>query len=275
MTPKGSFVQQRSASADPMKVSSLLNNQTLASPQNLLPISHEMPQGPESARFLAVNSSALSVQEDSKSAPTIEAEEPSSSSFGDRGRCVASQDESAATSEDTWPALGRRRCATAIVDDESLKARSNRIHDASEPPEIERHLADIPKLETIQSVMVTPIIHRRQKIVYTEEEVHFIWYYRVVLFKRWKDIHTSFNRRFTPRETYICLQDKLLRLTRKGELPARPKKNQVQIDEEVSRAISHPTIEDVVERCKSRGYLWMKGYLRTTGAQSEVQDHSR
>ncbi|CAG7928747.1 unnamed protein product [Penicillium olsonii] len=124
--------------------------------------------------------------------------------------------------------------------------------------------------------MVTTLIHRRQKIVYTEEEVHFIWYYRVVLLKRWKDIHTSFNRRFTPRETYICLQDKLLRLTRKGELPARLKKNQPQIhDEEVSRGISHPTIEAVVQRCESLGYSWMKGASRTTLSQSEIQDHSR
>ncbi|CAG8310986.1 unnamed protein product [Penicillium salamii] len=276
MTAKGSFVQQRSASADPMKVSSLLNDQTLTSPQNLLFISHEMPQGPETANFLAVSTSASSVQEDGKSAPTIEAEEPSSASFRDRGRCVASQDESTATSEDTWPAPGHQRGATAIVDDESPKARSNRVHDASEAPEIERHLADIPNFETIQPVMVTTLLHRRQKIVYTEEEVHFIWYYRVVLLKRWKDIHTSFNRRFTPRETYICLQDKLLRLIRKGELPARLKKNQPQIhDEEVSRSVSHPTIEAVVQRCESLGYSWMKGASRTTGSQSEIQDHSR
>ncbi|CAG8232482.1 unnamed protein product [Penicillium salamii] len=238
MTAKGSFVQQRSASADPMKISSLLNDQTLACPQNLLPISHELPQGPESARFLAVNTSASSVQEDGKSTPTIEAEEPSSASFRGRGRFVASQDEPAATSEDTWPPSGRRRGATAIADDENPKARPKRMRGASEALDIERHL------------------WKR----FTEEEVHFIWYYRVVLLKRWEEIYKSFNGRFTPRKNPSCLQDKLLRLTRKRELPARPKKDQEQIhDGEVRRASSHATIKDVVEICESLGYSWMKG----------------
>ena len=257
-----------------MKISSLLNYQTLAYPQNLLSIPHELPQGPESVRFLAVNSSASSDQEDGKSTPTIEAEEPSSAYFRGRGRCVASQDESTATSEGTWPAPGRRRGATAIADDENLEARSKRMRGASEALDIEHHLADIPKLETTQSVMVTSTIRPRWK-EFTEEEVHFIWYYRVVLLEKWEDIHKSFSHRFTPREKSSCLQDKLLRLIRKGESPARPKRDQEQIhDGEVRRTISHATIEDV-KRCESLGYSWIKGASRTTGSQSEVQDHSR
>jgi hypothetical protein len=253
MTAKDPFVQQRSTLADPMKINSLLNDQILACPQNLLPISHELLHGPESARFLVVNTSASPVQEGGKSTPNIKAEEParaqlrcakSSASFRGQGRCVASQDESA---------------ATAITDNEIPKARSKRMRGASEALEIERHLADI---------------HPRW--TYTEEEVHFIWYYRVVLSKEWEDIHKSFNHRFNPRKSPSCLQDKLSRLTRKGKFPARLKKEQKQTHEgEARQATSHVTIEDIVRRCASLRYPWMKEVSRTAGSQSEVHDHSR
>jgi hypothetical protein len=264
MIAKGSSVQQRSTS-DRMKISSLLNNEKLACPQNVL----KLPQGPESVRFLAVNISASSVQEDGKFTPTIEAEEPSWASFWGRGRCVASRDKSAATSEDTWPASGRRRGATAIADDENPGARSKRMRGASEALEIERHLAVIPKLETTQFVIVTPPIRPRQKRRYTRAEMHFIWYYRVVLSEKWEDIHKSFNDNFTPRSDPSCLRDKLRQLITKGELPARSKKDQEQThDREAGQAISHTNIDDVVKRCESLGYPWMKGASRTAGSQS-------
>ncbi|CAG7935438.1 hypothetical protein DTO013E5_10115 [Penicillium roqueforti] len=268
MAAKGSSVLKRSTS-DRMKISSLLNEQTLPCPQNVLASPHKLRQGHGSVRFLAVNNSTSSVHEDGKFTPPIDVEEPSSASFQGRERCVASQDESAATSEDTWPASGRRRDATAITGDKNPGARSKRRRGANEALEIERHLVDIPKLETTQSVVVTPPVHPSQKRGYTKEETHFIWYYHVVLLEKWEDIHKSFNDNFTSRSDPSCLRDKLRQLVMKGDLPARPKKDHEQTHNgEAGQAISHAAIEDVLQRCASLGYLWMKEASRIAGSQT-------
>jgi hypothetical protein len=239
MTAKGSFVQQRLTS-DRMKISTLLNDQALDHPQNVLPSPHELPKGPDSARFLAVNTSASSVQETVKYKSTMEAGEPSS-------RCVASQSELAATSKDTRRASGRRRGATAIADDETPETRPKCMRGA-----------------------VTPT-KRPGWWQYTQEEQHFIWYHRIVLSMTWADINQSFSDRFAPRQGHACLKDKLRRSIRRGELPVRPKKDLEETNEgKDGQAISHATIEDVVKFCESQGYLWMRDGSRTAGSQSEV-----
>ncbi|KAJ5465996.1 hypothetical protein N7530_009783 [Penicillium desertorum] len=63
MTTEGSFSQQPPTLGDPMKINSLLNHQTLSWNYHPPPSSHKGSQGPESALFLAVNSSASSVHE--------------------------------------------------------------------------------------------------------------------------------------------------------------------------------------------------------------------
>lgn len=69
--------------------------------------------------------------------------------------------------------------------------------------------------------------HRRpSRKVYNEEEVYFIWYYRVILRHKWPDVLESFNRQFTsrPRRGYQGLQCKLQRFIQQKKSPARPKK---------------------------------------------------
>ncbi|CAG8140979.1 unnamed protein product [Penicillium salamii] len=268
MAAKGSSVLKRSIS-DRMKISSFLNEQAPPYPQNVLPSPHQLPQGPGSVRSPPVNNSVLSVHEYGKFTPSIEVKKPSSASFQGRGRCVASQDESAAASEDAWPSSGCRRDATAITGDETPGARSKRMRGADEALEIKRHLIDIHKLEKTQSVVITPPIHPSQKRGYTKEETHFIWYYRVVLLEKWEDIHKSFNDNFTPRSDPSCLRDKLRQLIVKGDLPARPKINQEQTHNgEAGQAISHANIEEVLQRCTSLGYLWIKEASRIAGSQT-------
>lgn len=234
MTVKGSSFQQR-PTPDPMKISSLLNG------QNVLSSSHELPQGIKCAPFLAVNAAASSVIETGKSKSTIEAGEPSS-------RRVASQGEPAGTSKDTWRASSRRS-ATVIADGEPPKGRPKRMRDA-----------------------VKPAI-RPRCIQYTQEELHFIWYYRVVLLKKWRDIHKSFSHHFTPPEKATSLEDKLIRLIRNGELPGRPKKNQERSHNgKVRRAICHATIEEVVKKCESLEYPWMEEASRTAIADDETPE---
>ena len=120
-------------------------------------------------------------QPDGKSTPTVKTEKPSSTrrtraissaSSRSRGRSLASRDGSVAPSDDTQRASGRRRGATAIVEDETHKARSKRKRGESETLEIEPHPADIPKFDTTQYVMATRNFHRTAAPIMNDVATH-------------------------------------------------------------------------------------------------------
>jgi hypothetical protein len=120
-------------------------------------------------------------QPDSKSTTTVKTEKPSSArrtravssaSSRSRGRSLASRDGSAAPSDDTQRASGRRRGATVTTEDETPKARSKRKRGASEALEIEPHPADIPKFDTTQYVMATRNFHRTAAPIMNDVATH-------------------------------------------------------------------------------------------------------
>jgi hypothetical protein len=120
-------------------------------------------------------------QPDSKATPIVKTEKPgstrrtraaSSASSPSRGRSLASRDGSAAPSDDTQRASGRRRGGTAVADDETPKARSKRKRGASEALELEPHPADIPKFDTTQYVMATRNFHRTAAPIMNDVATH-------------------------------------------------------------------------------------------------------
>lgn len=109
------------------------------------------------------------------------------------------------------------------------------------------------------------IISRRRpsRKAYNNEEVYFIWYYRIILRHKWPDVVEGFNRQFTsrPRRGYQGLQCKLRRFIQQKESPARPKKGQGQTyGEKAGDNLRDP---------------WMWEASRTSGSQFKAQSHPR
>ncbi|CAG7954627.1 unnamed protein product [Penicillium olsonii] len=119
-------------------------------------------------------------QPDTKATPTIKTEKQSSrrmravssASSRSRGRSMASRDGSVAPSDDTLRALGRRKGASGIVDDETPKARSKRKRGASEAMEVEPHPADIPRFDTTKYVMAARQFHRTAQPLMNDVATH-------------------------------------------------------------------------------------------------------
>lgn len=209
MNTEGSFSQQPSTLGHPMKISSLLNHQTLSWHHHPPPSSHKVTQDPGSALFMAFNPLASSVHESGAHTESLNLQYQEQVPFSD----------------------------------------------------IHAHSSNPIKRGTTKSQ--SPSHRRPSRKVYNEEEVCFIWYYRVILRHKWPDVLESFNRQFTsrPRRGYQGLQCKLQRFIQQKKSPARPKKCQ-------DRAYGEKAGDNL-------RYPWMWEASKTPGSQFKAQNHLR
>ena len=209
MNTEGSLCQQPSTLGDPMKISSLLNLQTLSWHRIPPPSSQKGSQDPGSALCMAANPSASSVHESGAHTENLNLQDQEQVPFSD----------------------------------------------------IHAHSSNPIKRGTTKSE--SPSYRRPSRKVYNEEEVFFIWYYRVILRHKWPDVLESFNRQFTsrPRHGHQGFQRKLQRVIQLKKSPARPKKCQ-------DRTYGEKAGDNL-------RYPWMWDALRTPGFQFKAESHLR
>ncbi|KAJ6163895.1 hypothetical protein N7497_003874 [Penicillium chrysogenum] len=83
MTTEGSFSQHPPTLGDPMKINSLLSRQKLSCNHHPPLSSHKWSQGPESALFLEINSSASSVHESAAHTESLNLQDQEQMLFSD------------------------------------------------------------------------------------------------------------------------------------------------------------------------------------------------